>query len=83
MAGEKRFLYRCPVCFGRENDVVLRRQGDRWYCIKCSFTGSSEEIEGMYRDLKKKFRLMTTRITLEDLEADRIGPAGSFEEGTA
>lgn len=37
----------------------------------------------MYRDLKKKFRLMTTRITLEDLEADRIGPAGSFEEGTA
>ena len=74
MSGETQFVYRCPVCFGRENDVVLKRQGERFYCVKCSFTGSKDEITEMYRDLKKKFRLMRTRITLEDLEHDAYDP---------
>lgn len=71
MAGstKKDLILRCPVCFSRENDVVLHRKTDgSLYCVKCSFTGDDELVQEMYRDLKKKYKLMTTRITLEDLE---------------
>ena len=62
-------IFRCPVCFARENDVVLRQRPDgRYYWIKCSFTGTEDDIRDMYRDMKKKYRLITTRIPLEELE---------------
>lgn len=67
---EKSLILRCPVCFARENDVVLHRKKDgSLYCVKCSFTGSEELVQEMYRDLKKKYRLITTRLTMEDLES--------------
>ena len=57
---------RCPVCFSREMDVLLvHRGGDRWACVKCSFTGTDSEIRGMYRDVQKKYHGMTERLTLE------------------
>lgn len=66
-----KMIYRCPVCFVRENDVVLKKRNDgTYYCIKCSFTGTKEEIIQMYDDSKKKYRLMKKRITLEMLEND-------------
>lgn len=72
MAGtsKKQLILRCPVCFARENDVVLHRRADgSLYCVKCSFTGDDELVQQMYRDLKKKYKLITTRLTMEDLEA--------------
>lgn len=69
---KKSMIYRCPVCFARENDVVLHKKEDQtYYCVKCSFTGNEEDIREMYGDLKKKYRLMTKRITLEMLENER------------
>ena len=66
---EKKLILRCPVCFARENDVVLHRKPDgSLYCVKCSFTGDDALVHEMYHDLKKKYRLITTRITLDDLE---------------
>jgi len=58
---------RCPVCFSRENDVVLFREGDRLYCIKCSFTGTEAEVREMYGRMRIKYRLIAERVTLEDL----------------
>lgn len=64
-----KMIYRCPVCFVRENDVVLRKKADgTYYCVKCSYTGTQEEITGMYEDSRKKYKLMKKRITLEMLE---------------
>jgi hypothetical protein len=40
-----------------------------WYCPKCSFHGSEHEVRGMYADLRKKYRLMATRLTVEDQAA--------------
>ena len=35
---ELRLIQRCPVCFSREIDVLLIREGDeRHYCVKCGF----------------------------------------------
>jgi hypothetical protein len=57
---------RCPVCFSREVDVVLLRNDHGLYCVKCGFTGSEAIIQDMYADLKKKYRLVFDRLTLED-----------------
>jgi hypothetical protein len=59
---------RCPVCFSRENDVVLFREGERWYCVKCSFTGTEFDVRGMYAHMRGKYRWITRRVTLEDLK---------------
>ena len=68
MAEKKMIIYRCPVCFARENDVVIRKYDGVYRCVKCSFFGSEEQIRQMYADLRRKYTLRTTRITLEDLE---------------
>lgn len=68
MAEKKVITYRCPVCFARENDVVIRKYDGVYRCVKCSFFGSEEQIRQMYAELRKKYTLRTTRITMEDLE---------------
>jgi ribosomal protein S27AE len=60
---------RCPVCFSRENDVVLLQEGARYYCPKCGFHGTETDVWDMYADLRKKYRLITTRVTLEEQRA--------------
>jgi len=58
---------RCPICFSRENDVLLLHDGnDHYHCTHCSFTGSASEIHGMYFDLQKKFKGIARRFTLEE-----------------
>lgn len=57
---------RCPVCFSRENDVLLLHDGQGHYrCPHCSFTGTAGEIHGMYFDLMKKYHGLLRRLTLE------------------
>lgn len=67
-AHQKGIKMRCPVCLSRENDVVLFREGDELYCIKCGFLGDESIIYAMYGDLQKKYRLLRQRITLEELK---------------
>jgi hypothetical protein len=58
---------RCPVCFSRENDVLLLNDGQgHYWCTHCSFTGSAAEIHGAYADLSKRFHGILRRVTLED-----------------
>jgi hypothetical protein len=64
---ELRKVMRCPVCFARENDVTLMKEGDEYYCIHCSYHGTAQEIAAMYQDLRKKYRWILKRVTLEEL----------------
>ncbi len=64
MPERPKVLMRCPVCFSRENDVVLMWDGE-FYCIKCGFVGSEAVVRDMYDDLRKKYRLIHTRVTVE------------------
>ena len=57
---------RCPVCFGRENDVTLFEDSHGYYCPKCSFTGTEGEVRAFYAALRKKYRLISQRLTLEE-----------------
>lgn len=63
-------LLRCPYCLFKENDVVLHKStdNDKYYCAKCSFTGSYDEIKKNYSVLKQKFTNRCKRITLDDIE---------------
>ena len=71
MSQKKKIIYRCPVCFARENDVVINKYDDGLYhCVKCSFFGTEEKIQDMYKDMKKKYTAIAKRITLEDMEND-------------
>jgi len=60
---------RCPVCLGRDVDVVLYHDGQRYYCIKCSYTGQEEEIRAAYAAIRQKFRWIGRRLSVEDIRA--------------
>jgi len=59
---------RCPVCFGREIDVLLLHDGNEYYCVKCSYRGSPDAVRAAYRSLKSKYVNRTTRIDLDRIE---------------
>jgi Zn ribbon nucleic-acid-binding protein len=68
MPQRPKVLMRCPVCFSHENDVVMVREGeDGFYCVKCGFRGGKDVVCDMYDDLRKKYRLIHTRVTVEDM----------------
>jgi len=46
---------------------VSRRSEDGFYCVKCGFRGSKDVVRDMYDDLRKKYRLIHTRVTVEDM----------------
>ena len=47
-------IYRCPVCFYTTVDIPLIKDGNNFRCLKCSFTGTKNNILAMYNDFKKK-----------------------------
>jgi hypothetical protein len=63
---EKPIIFRCPVCFSRENDVYMLRDGDILYCPRCSYTGTENETREFYSDLRKKYRWILKRLTIEE-----------------
>ena len=57
---------RCPVCFSRDVDVLMKHDSGHYSCLKCSFQGTEKEVRDLYLDIQKKFKLIGTRITVED-----------------
>ncbi len=53
--------YRCPECFAKEIDIMLRydHKEEEYYCQKCCYTGLEEEILRFYEVLQnQKYPLM-------------------------
>ncbi|MFM9330552.1 hypothetical protein [Paenibacillus mesotrionivorans] len=61
----KSLVYRCPLCLHAGNDVTLRQEQGDYRCLRCSFTGSREDILDLYEDYRKRYKLMGSRVTLE------------------
>lgn len=61
---------RCPVCFSRDIDVLMKLENGVYKCLKCSFTGTEAEVRNFYLDIQKKFKWIQTRITMD--EYDRL-----------
>jgi hypothetical protein len=48
---------------------VLYHDGEKYYCIKCSYTGQEAEIREMYANIRSKFRWIHRRLSVEDIQA--------------
>ena len=59
---------RCPVCFNREIDVLMRYTNSKYFCLKCSFNGTEAQVRDAYKDTKKKFSLIRERVNIETYE---------------
>jgi hypothetical protein len=64
---QKPVMMRCPVCLGREIDVLLLRTGAELYCVKCSFRGTESDVRIMYASHRQKYKNRTKRVRVEDL----------------
>lgn len=60
--------YRCPTCFSKEVDVdlLIDKEKNEYYCIKCCFVGKEQEILDAYQRNKRKYKLITTRLNRWD-----------------
>ena len=58
--------YRCPLCFRRDidMDMLFDSEKNEYYCIRCSFTGTEEEIQ--VRNAETKRRYIDRRIRITD-----------------
>jgi hypothetical protein len=57
--------YRCPRCLMREidMDMLYDSEKDEYYCLRCSFTGSEQEVQRLNAQFREKYRNRMTRIT--------------------
>jgi hypothetical protein len=60
-----RLNFRCPACFVREIDVDMFYDKDQeeYYCLRCPFTGSEDEVVKLNEMAKFRYKSMLVRIT--------------------
>ncbi len=63
-AGKAKLNYRCPMCFMRDIDMDMFYDPDKeeYYCLRCQYHGSEDDIKKMnlvarikYKDMYKRF----------------------------
>lgn len=73
-ATKGRLNYRCPECFKRgiDMDMFYVEQEKEYYCLRCCFRGSEEEVAKLYEEYKKKYGFLRERVV--DFGADNEPP---------
>ncbi len=61
---KSRLNYRCPSCFRRDIDMDLFYDEDRneYYCIRCGFVGTEEDIIHINEETKEKYKNINKRV---------------------
>ncbi len=69
-AGKGRLNYRCPSCFMRELDIDMFYDADKgeYYCIRCEYTGTEEEVLKANQLVRFRYRDMLKRFDFDALE---------------
>ena len=85
-AGKGRLNYRCPSCFMRDLDIDMfyDKEKDEFYCIRCQYTGSEEDVLEKNEMVRFRYRAMRKRYYFEEEDSDLRGmrensPQDSFE----
>ena len=57
--------YRCPSCFLRDLDIDMfyDKEKGEYYCIRCQFTGTEEDVLKMNQVARIRYRAMNRRIS--------------------
>ena len=60
-----RLNYRCPACYMREIDVDMFYDRDKqeYYCLRCPFTGTEEEVLKLNEMAKFRYKNILKRIS--------------------
>ncbi len=66
--------FRCPSCFMRDIDMDMFYDEEKkeYYCLRCSFTGSREDVLRLNEMARFRYRYMTQRVV--DFGADNEPP---------
>lgn len=69
-----RLNYRCPECFKRDidMDMFFDETKNEYYCLRCCFHGSEEEVLKRYDIFKMKYGRLDERVI--DFGADNEPP---------
>ena len=60
-------IYKCPLCFGRQIDVIIDLYSDGIYrCAKCGYNDTFEGMMEKYAEFKERYKLNGIRLTLEE-----------------
>lgn len=56
--------YRCPSCFMRDIDMDMFYDEEKkeYYCLRCSFRGTEEEVLKLNEQAKYRYRLLKKRV---------------------
>ena len=56
--------YRCPSCFMRDIDIDMFFDEDKkeYYCIRCAFNGSEEDVLRLNEMARYRYRAMKKRV---------------------
>ena len=67
-ATKGRLNYRCPSCFMRYLDVDMFYDAEKeeFYCIRCQYTGSEEDVLEKNQMVRFRYRSMRKRYTFEE-----------------
>ena len=58
-SGKGKLNYRCPSCFMRDLD----KDKKVYYCIRCQYTGTEEDVLAKNEMVRFRYRKMHERIT--------------------
>jgi len=59
-----RLNYRCPSCFMRDIDIDMffdEAKGE-YYCLRCSFSGTEEDVLRLNDNARYRYRAMKKRV---------------------
>ena len=56
--------FRCPSCFMRDIDIDMFYDGEKkeYYCLRCSFNGSEEDVLRLNEMARYRYRFMKKRV---------------------
>ena len=63
-AGKGKLNYRCPSCFMRDLDIDMFYEEEKkeYYCIRCQYTGTEEDVKEKNQMAKFRYRDIRKRI---------------------
>ena len=56
--------FRCPSCFMRDIDIDMFFDEDKkeYYCLRCGFSGSEQDVARLNEQAKYRYRRMRMRV---------------------
>ncbi len=63
-AGKGKLNFRCPSCFMRDIDIDMFFDEDKgeYYCLRCAFRGTEEEVRRLNEQAKYRYKAMRLRV---------------------